>query len=411
MHLVEQHVIHKGDSRYATIKQAAFASKNLYNLANYHMRQSFIHTGKHLGYAEVYHLVKQTDAYKALPRKVSNDVLRLLDKNWKAYRKALAAWRQSGGLRREDPSAFLGRPCLPKYKDKQHGRNILIYDIQALSKTALREGMIAPSQLRITVPTKQQHVKQVRIVPRHRQYVVEVVYERQERQEQVNPALVAGIDIGLNNLATLTSNKPGCTPLLVNGRPLKSINQYYNKRKADLESTLMKMDARRRTSHQLERLTNKRTRKINHYLYTQSHRIIEHLVEEGIGTLVIGKNDGWKQDANMGKRTNQQFVQIPHARFIQMLSYKAELVGIRVILQEEGHTSKCSFLDNEPICHQERYRGKRVQRGLFRTATGRRINADVNGSYNIIRKAIPNSFFGRQGIEGVAVRPVGTPTY
>jgi putative transposase len=130
---------------------------------------------------------------------------------------------------------------------------------------------------------------------------------------------------------------------------------------------------------------------------------------EGIGTLVIGKNDGWKQEANMGKRNNQQFVQIPHARFIQMLSYKAELVGIQVILQEESHTSKCSFLDNEPICHQERYMGKRVKRGLFRSAAGRRINADVNGSLNIIRKAIPDSF--GQGIEGVAVRPVGIPTY
>jgi putative transposase len=372
------------------IDQAAFASKNLYNLANYHMRQSFIHQGKYMGYAEVYHLVKQTDAYKALPRKVSNDILRLLDKNWKAFRKALAAWY-------EDPSQFLGRPCLPKYKDKQQGRNILIYDIQALSSTALKKGVIAPSQLGIAVPTKQHNVKQVRIVPRHGHYVVEVVYERQEKQEQVNPDLVAGIDIGLNNLATLTSNKPGFTPLLVNGRPLKSINQYYNKRKADLESKLMKRDSRRHTSRQLERLTNKRTRKINHYLHTHSHRIIEHLIEEGIGTLVIGKNANWKQEANMGKRNNQQFVQIPHARFIEMLTYKAELVGIRVILQEESHTSKCSFLD------------KRVKRGLFRASTGRRINADINGSLNIIRKAIPDSF--RQGIEGVAVRPVGTPTY
>ncbi len=284
---------------------------------------------------------------------------------------------------------------------------MLIYDIQALSKTALRKGVIAPSQLGITILTKQQNVKQVRIVPRHGHYVVEVVYEQEGEQAQVNPDLIAGIDIGLNNLAMLTSNKPGFTPLLVNGRPLKSINQYYNKRKADLQSKLGTTG----TTNRMERLTNKRTRKINHYLHTHSHRIIEHLVEEGIGTLVIGKNANWKQEANMGKRTNQQFVQIPHARFIDMLTYKAELVGIRAILQEESHTSKCSFLDNEPICHQEQYMGKRVKRGLFRSALGRRINADVNGSYNIIRKAIPNSFSGRQGIEGVAVRPVGTPTY
>jgi putative transposase len=193
MQLVEQHIIHKGDSRYEVIDQAAFASKNLYNLANYHMRQSFIHTGKYMEYAQVYHLVKQTDAYKSLPRKVSNDVLRLLDKNWKAFRKALAAWY-------EDPSQFLGRPCLPKYKDKQKGRNILIYDIQALSKTALKKGAIMPSQLGIMISTKQKDVKQVRIVPRYGHYVVEVVYEQEEKQAQVAPDLIAGIDIGLNNL-------------------------------------------------------------------------------------------------------------------------------------------------------------------------------------------------------------------
>jgi len=400
MQLVEQHIIHKGDSRYLAIDQAAFASKNLYNLSNYHMRQSFIHTGKYLGYAKVYHLLKQTDAYKALPRKVSNAMLRLLDKNWKAFRKGLEAWYA-------DPSKFLGRPKLPKYKDKTAGRNLLIYDIQALSKPGLKRGLVIPSQLGIEVQTKQKHVKQVRIVPRHGHYVVEVIYEQAPTPASVNPSLIAGIDIGLNNLATLTSNKPGFTPLLVNGHPLKSINQYYNKRKADLQAKLGTTG----TTNRMERLTNKRTRKINHYLHTHSHRIIEHLVEEGIGPLVIGKNVNWKQEANMGKRNNQQFVQIPHARFVEMLTYKAQLVGIKVILVEESHTSKCSFLDLESICHQECYVGKRVKRGLFRTSTGRRINADVNGSYNIIRKAIPDSFSGRQGIEGVAVRPVGTPTY
>nr|WP_244422476.1 transposase [Ktedonobacter racemifer] len=184
------------------------------------------------------------------------------------------------------------------------------------------------------------------------------------------------------------------------------MNQWYNKERARFPSHLSKH--KRYTSTRLECLTNKRTRKIDHYLHTQSHRVIEHLVEEGVGTLAIGKNANWKQEANLGKRTNQQFVQIPFARFIDMLRYKAELVGIRVILQEESHTSKCSFLDLEPICHHERYVGKRVKRGLFCASTGRRLNADVNGSLNIIRKAIPNSF--GQGIEGVAVRPVGAPT-
>ena len=158
MQLVERHFIHQGDARYAALDAASFASKNLYNLANYHMRQAFIQTGAYLDYVEVYQVVKHTDAYQALPRKVSNDVLRLLEKNWKAFRKGLAAWF-------EDPSKFLGRPKLPTYKDKHKGRNILIYDRQALSKKALKKAVIAPSQLGIEIPTKQAVVKQVRIVP------------------------------------------------------------------------------------------------------------------------------------------------------------------------------------------------------------------------------------------------------
>ncbi len=399
MQLVEQHCIHKSDPRYAKIDAAAFASKNLYNLANYHMRQSFIHTGKYLGYAEVYHLVKQTDAYKSLPRKVSNDVLRLLDKNWKAFRKALAAWY-------EDPSQFLGRPCLPKYKDKQKGRTILIYDIQALSKTALREGVIAPSQLGITIHTKQHNVKQVRIVPRHGHYVVEVVYEREETQANVNPALMASVDIGVNNLAALTSNKEGFIPRLVNGRPVKSINQYYNKRKADLQSILKDT----RFTARMERMTLTRTRRIDHYLHTASKRIIDLLVSEGIGTLIIGKNPNWKQECEMRKKDTQHFVQIPHARLVDMLCYKAKLVGIQVILQEESYTSKASFLDSDPIPTygkvegEPMFSGRRVKRGLYRASGKRSLNADVNGSYNILRKASPNAFQSN-GVEAVAVQP------
>lgn len=395
MHLVEQHVIRKGDARYEAIDQVAFASKNLYNAANYEIRQAFILRAVYLNYHEMHRLMKSNPAYKALPAKVAQQVLRVLDKNWQSFFKALAVWR-------DDSSKFLGRPCLPKYKDKQQGRNALIYTIQALSKPALRQGYIIPSGLPICIETRHRNVDQVRIIPRHGFYVVEVVYQQAPQQANVDATLYAGIDIGVNNLATLTSNKKGFMPRIVNGRPVKSINQYYNKRKAVLGSKLMKMDARRRTSHQLERLTTTRTRRINHYLHTASRRIINLLVQEGIGTLVIGKNPNWKQEVDIGGRNNQQFVCIPHARFIKMLTYKAELVGIRVILTEESYTSKCSFLDREPIRKQETYAGKRIKRGLFRATDGRLVNADVNGSYNMIRKVAPHSF---EGVEGVVVRP------
>jgi putative transposase len=329
---------------------------------------------------------------------VSNDVLRQLDHDWRAFFADLAAWNA-------DPSRFVGRPRLPGYKDKHTGRNLLIYDIQAISLTGLRRGEVIPSQLGISIQTKHTTVKQARIVPRKGYYVVEVVYEREPVPAAVDPELCAGIDIGLNNLAALTSNKAGFVPRIVNGRPIKSINQFYNKRRAELQHKLGTTG----TTKQMERLTAHRTRQIDHDLHTASRRIIALLVSEGIGTLCIGKNPLWKQQVHLGKRGNQNFVQVPHARFIEMLAYKAELVGIQVCLTEESYTSQASFLDADPLpvygdADIPAFSGKRVTRGLYRAATGRRINADVNGSYNIIRKVLPDSF--GQGIAGTAVCPV-----
>ena len=403
MQLVEQHLIRQSDPRFAAIDRAAFASKNLYNQANYQIRQAFLHEGKYLPYAEMFHRLKHHEAYCALPRKVSNSILIQLHNNWQAFFKGNEAYR-------EDPSQFVGRPKLPKYKDKEKGRNILIYDLQAISKKALKRGMVAPSGLGIEIPTKQtrQTIDQVRMVPRLDGYLVEVVYQRTEEQTAVDPALVAALDLGVNVLAAVTSTKPGFQPLLINGRPLKHLNQYYNKQRAHHQRHLAK--AKRFTSRQLDRITTKRTRRINAYLHTASRRFIDLLVKEGIGTLVIGKNPLWKQEVEIGKRNTQTFVQIPHARFIDMVTYKARLVGIHVMTVEESYTSKASFLDQDTIPvydpkrkEQPRFSGKRETRGLYRAANGRRIHADVNGSYNVLRKAFPDSF--EKGTEVPAVVP------
>lgn len=400
MQLVERHVINPADPRFAPIDRAAFASKNLYNAANYVVRQSFIHEGVYRNYHEMHRRMKEHEAYQALPAKVAQWALRLLDKNWESFFAAMAAWRK-------DPSTFLGRPKLPGYKDKQQGRNLLVYTIQALSAPALRDGLIVPSMLAITIKTKQQEVQQVRIIPRKGFYVVEVIYEREPLSAAGDPALHAGVDIGLNNLATITADKPGFVPRLVNGRPVKSINQFYNKRRAELQSTL----GEAHTSQRLERITTKRTRRIDHYLHTASRRIIDLLVAEGIGTLCIGKNPLWKQEITMGKRNNQNFVAVPHARFVEMLTYKAQLVGIQVIVTEESYTSKASFLDADPLplygsaeAESATFSGKRVKRGLYRAADGTPINADVNGAYNIIRKVAPEAF--AQGSRGCVVHPM-----
>ncbi len=400
MQLVERHVIKRADVRYAPIDAAAFASKNLYNAANYVVRQSFIQAGVYLDYQEMHRRMTDHEAYQALPAKVAQWVLRLLDQNWQSYFATLAAWQV-------DPSKFLGRPRLPGYKDKQKGRNLLVYTIQALSIPALRAGWIVPSMLGINVKTRVKSVQQVRIIHRIGFYVVEVIYAQEPIPAAVNPALRAGVDIGLNNLAMLTSDKPGFVPRVVNGRPVKSINQFYNKRRAELQSRL----GETHTSRRLECITTKRNRRIDHYLHTASCRIIDLLVAEGIGALCIGQNPHWKQEVNLGRRNNQNFVSVPHARFIEMLTYKAELVGIRVTITEESYTSQASFLDADPLPVYDAQRqeapifsGRRVKRGLYRASDGMSINADVNGAYNIIRKVAPDAF--ARGSRGCVVHPI-----
>ncbi|MBV9690836.1 MAG: transposase [Ktedonobacteraceae bacterium] len=396
MQLTEQHVIKRGDPRFAAIDAASFASKNLYNAALYELRQAFFRDGTWLRYAEMDKRMQSHEAYKALPAKVSQQVLKQLDDAWTSFFEACKAYKQ-------DPSKFTGRPRLPKYKHKTEGRNLLVYTVQAVSRRRLKRSIINPSMLAIEVQTKHKQVDQVRIVPRKGFYVVEAVYEQEEKQAAVNSAYYAGIDIGMNNLVALTSNKPGFRSVLVNGRPVKSINQFYNKRKAELQSELR----RKGTTKRMERMTNKRNRRIDHYMHTVSHRMIDLLVKEGIGTLVIGKNDGWKQEVNLGKRTNQNFCSIPHARFVAMLTYKAELVGITVKLTEESYTSKASLLDLDPLPvrdpntgnEQHRFSGKRIKRGLYRASDGREINADINGAGNVVRKVAPDAFSEVEGVE------------
>jgi putative transposase len=403
MKLVEQHIIERGDPRFRSIDAAAFAAKHLWNAANYVVRQAFIFQGVYLDNVEVFHQIKSHEAYEGLPRKVSNQVLIQLDTAWKAFFAAIEEWR-------EHPEKFLGCPKLPKYKHKTEGRNLLVYEKGALSKRALKRGMVSLSGLGELVKTKQtrETISQVRIIPRSTHYVIEVIYEQATRQATVDPQRVASLDLGVNNLAALTTNLRGFVPLLVNGRPLKAINQTYNQQRAHLKSKLAKQ--KRFASKRLDRLTDKRNRRMKHYLHVASRRIIDVLVEHGIGMLIIGLNPLWKQEVEIGRRNNQNFVQIPHARFVEMLRYKAQLVGISVVISEESYTSKASFLDLDEIptydptrCESPHFSGKRVARGLYRAADGRTLNADINGSFNILRKVIPNAF--SRGIEGTAVCP------
>lgn len=397
MQLVEKHVIKQNNPHFAEIDDAAFASKNLYNLATYHQRQRYFAGEYVYSYVDLHKLLKSEEAYGALPAKVSQQVLRLVDKSWKAYFASRKEWYKN-------PSKFLGEPKLPKYKNKESGRYMLVYTIQAISSKLLRIGQVKPSGLGLIIKTKQTDIAQVRIVPKKTHYVVEVVYNVEPEPTELDYTLIAGVDLGLDNLAVVTSNKQGYKPLVVNGKPLKSINQFYNKRKAELQSILGSDKAQ---SKRIDRMTDKRNRRIDHYLHTASRRIVDHLVDEQIGMLVIGQNSDWKQGIGIGKRNNQNFVSIPHARFVSMLTYKCEMVGINVVTTEESYTSKTSFLDGEEPIKHESYAGRRVKRGLFRSALGKVINADLNGAYQIIKKVAPAAF--SQGVEDVVVHPSPLP--
>lgn len=410
MRLVEKHIIKKYSEFYSECDKLCFDSKNLYNYSNYLIRQEFIQTSKdkqaglvdHANYLNYYAINrilidnKQFDFY-SLPCKVSNQTLMMLDKNWKSFFGLCKLYSKN------KTNGIIDKPNLPNYLHKTNGRFVVTYTIDAISKVGLRNGFVELSKTNIKIKTDKQNIKQVRIVPKLNRYVIEIIYEQKEKELLSDNGRYCSIDLGLNNLATVGSNV--IKPIIINGKPLKSINQYYNKQLASLKSRL-EIKEKRKTSNGLRKLTNKRNNKIEDYLHKASRYIINHLVSNNINTLVIGNNKEWKQEINIGKKNNQNFVNIPHARFIQMLSYKAKLLGINIILTEESYTSKCSFLDNEKLCKHDEYYGKRIKRGLFRSKNNILINADLNGSLNILRKVVGN--FNYDSIEACSAPVVLT---
>jgi putative transposase len=390
MQLVEQHILKTTKE----LDDICFASKNLYNSCLYLTRQYFFETQKYIGYKRLYEQIKVEDCYRVLPIKVSQLVVKQMQDDFVSFFKASVEYKIN-------PSKFLARPNIPHYKDKENGRNIVKYNNQAFSKKLLKEHIINPSGTTLQIKTNKENINEVRIIPHSGYTCIEVVYTQQEENLNLNKENNIAIDLGVNNLASITSNKQGFQPLLVNGRVLKSINQFYNKTKSKMQSVL---PGNKEFSKAMETLTIKRNRKIKHYMHNVSKMIIQLCKDNDIGTIIIGKNDFWKQESNMGKKNNQNFVSIPFNMLIEQLKYKGGLVGITVLYVEESYTSKCSFLDEEEMCHHDKYLGRRVKRGLFKSSSKKLINADTNGSYNIMRKVFPN-FYQEYGIEGFVVSP------
>lgn len=401
MKLVEQHTIRKNHKYYDILDNEAYKSKNLYNASLYAIRQYFFQNNTYLPYPKLQHIFqeeKQQDYY-SLPTKVAQQTMRMVDKNFKSFFNSNKEFKNN-------PSKFKGKPKLPKYLNVNNGRYLLIYTSQAISKKLLeKEGQIKLSGINVTIPTqvKYSQLQQVRVVNRDNKYIIEVIYEDGNEPEFVDNDNYAAIDLGVTNFAAITTNIHGIQPFIIDGRNIKSINRYYNKSLSECKAILDTRNKGQKTSNKIRRLTDKRNNKIKDYLHKASRIIVNQLVSMEIGTVIVGHNKGWKQDTNIGKVNNQNFVQIPHSTFIKMLRYKCQQKGIQLKEVDESYTSKCSFLDNEEIRRHEKYIGKRITRGLFRTKSGVTMNADINGSYNIMRKCIPNAF--ANGVEGVLVHP------
>lgn len=404
MRLTEQHTIRKGHKYYEVLDQEAYKSKNLYNATLYAVRQYFFNNGKYLSYytlQNTFQNEKQQDYY-ALPTKVAQQTMKKVDCNFKSFFKALASYKK-------DPSKFEGRPKIPKYLDKTEGRYMLVYTVQAISKKRLEtDRVIKLSGIDVEIPTAVTYdsLCEVRLVKKPNAYAVEVVYDNgQDEVECTDNGRYASIDLGVSNFATVTSNMNGFQPFVIDGRYIKSVNRYYNKEVSRYKSILDCRNKGKKVSKRIYRLTDKRNNRMSDFVHKASRMIVNQLVSNDIRTLVVGYNKTWKQDINIGRRNNQTFVQIPHERFLKVLDYKCKLEGIKFLTVDESYTSKCSFLDGEDICKHDVYCGRRIKRGLFKSADGTLINADVNGSYNILRKCMPNAF-DANGVVGVLVHPV-----
>jgi putative transposase len=330
--------------------------------------------------------------YRSLKPQSSQQVILQLGTIWKSYFKSLKSYKSN-------TSRFSGRPKMPSYKHKEKGRYIVTFTNQNIS-IKNRKIFFSRKDYFKKIRTNKIDFQQIKIVPKlDGSYHLCIIYNK-EIENAKGRGYSFGVDLGLNNLMAITSDKVDFRPLLINGRPLKSYNWFWNKNKARLQSELKE----KYLSKRITKLTFDRNNKVNDYLHKASRLLINKALENEVTSIVIGYNQGWKNEINIGKKNNQNFVNIPYEKLIDFIHYKAEENGIRVIMVKEEYTSKCSSLDKEEIRKHETYIGNRVKRGLFKTLNRLEINADVNGSLNILRKVIGDDFINLLNI-GCVLQP------
>ena len=390
MKLVEVQIIKESNQHYKGLMDLLHKSKNLYNVGIYTVRQFYFEAvknesdKKYLCYYDIQKLLSHSKNidYYALPCDVSQAVLKQVDQNFKSFF-ALLKKKQKGKY---------NKPInIPKYKDKT-GYNTITINAVRLGVQFKKDGTLtipntAPNKIQFKVKNYST-CTQVRFIPCKGYIKLEVIYNYTEPALKGDNGNYLSIDLGIDNLCACTSNVSNS--FLIDGKKLKQINQKYNKYKGKLQCKLPK---NKYWSNKLNSITKKRNFRINNYLHNTSAYIMNHVVSNNINTIVIGYNKGWKQDINIGRINNQKFTEIPFYTLINQIIYKGQMNGIRVILQEESYTSKASFFDNDEIPTYKndkpiiyKFSGKRIKRGLYKTSSGLSVNADINGSLNILRK-------------------------
>lgn len=394
MKTLKQHIRKLSKEQFLVLKDMCKHSNSLYNSALYVCEKHFEETNKYIGYLQLYHEIKTSIHYKGLPTKIGQQILRLVDKNYRSF---------FALLKRKAKGQHADKINKPKYK-KPGSEFILILPSDQINyrnnQLKITKNLRLPFNFNLNGKIKQAVIK-----PKGgKYYEILLNYEENTNNKPVNlkSSNYLSVDLGVSNFVSCFSNVS--PSFIIGGGSLKSYNQFYNKRKAKIQSELEKCNKKKWSNH-LNRININRQNWIDNFFNQTVSLLIKHCLKYEISNLVCGYSKSWKQNSNMGKKNNQNFQSIPFWLFKRKLENKCQEYGINFILQEETYTSKCSFLDNEKICEHKQYKGKRTKRGLFKTSQGNFVNADINAAANILRKAFPK-FKLNDGIEGFIVSPL-----
>ena len=393
MHLtVKQQVKHLSKEDYKTIKELCHIAKNLANEAIYNVRQYYFAEGEFLKYEKNYTLLKNSPNYKALNSNMAQQILKEVDGSFKSF---------FGLLKLAKQGKYAFKDCrLPHYLPKD-GYTTLVIGFVRLKGNKL----ILPfsngfkkthKAVEITIPPilLDKKVKEIRIIPKAkaRFFEIQYIYEAECVQRNLNTDNALALDLGVNNLVTAVSSQ-GKT-FIIDGRKLKSINQWFNKENARLQSIKDKQHYGKKSTNRQKAIARDRNNKVNDYMNKAARKVIDYCIANDIGTLIVGYNETFQRNSHIGKRNNQNFVNIPYGQLRSKLEYLCKLNGIIFVKQEESYTSRSSFWDQDDITvynddnpREYQFSDERVHRGQYKTASGKTINADVNGALNIMRKS------------------------